>query len=97
MRSLLFYPLFLLITLNSFAFENLLQSKPRDVRFENLVRELDLKSPEVTLDYKLGKGLFVGLKIVKNGKYVAYWYPEGNISAVPEGQVVTYALAAFFT
>ncbi len=58
------------------------------------MRELDLKSPEVTLDYKLGT-TSVGLKIVKNGKYVAYWYPEGNISAVPEGQVVTYALARF--
>lgn len=94
LRSLIFFSLSLLLAVNSFAFENLLQSKPRDIRFETVVRELDLKSPNVTLAYKMGT-TSVGLKIIKDGKYLAYWYPEGNVSAVPEGQVVTYTLARF--
>jgi hypothetical protein len=76
------------------AFEDLLETKRRDTKFYQLISEIDFNSPQITLEYKVGT-TSVGLKILQNGKYVAYWYPKGNISAQPEGQVVTYYLARF--
>ncbi len=76
------------------AFDDLLETKPRDSKFYKLIAEIDFNSPQVTLEYKVGT-TSVGLKILQNDKYVAYWYPKGNISAQPEGQVVTYYLGRF--
>lgn len=76
------------------AFDDLLETKPRDTKFFQLISEIDFNSPQITLEYKVGT-TSVGLKILQNDKYVAYWYPKGNISAQPEGQVTTYYLARF--
>jgi hypothetical protein len=94
MRNILFLVL-LLCSFHTFAqWENLLETDRRDQVFAEILKTLDLNSPQVTLDYKVGS-TSVGLKIRQNGKYVAYWYPTGNISAQTEGQVVTYTLARF--
>ncbi len=74
--------------------DNLLETKRRDEKFFELIKNLDLNSPDVKLEYKVGT-TSVGLKILQNDKYVAYWYPKGNTSARPEGQVATYYLGRF--
>jgi hypothetical protein len=74
--------------------ESLLETKRRDTRFFELIEEIDFSSPQIKLEYKVGT-TSVGLKIRQNDKYVAYWYPQGNVSAQPEGQVVTYYLGRF--
>lgn len=83
-----------LITQSSLAFEELLQTTPQDSQFLNFVSQLNQNSPQTSFDYKVGT-TSVGLKILQNKKYIAYWYPQENVSANSEGQVVTYTLARF--
>lgn len=82
------------LTGSLFAFESLLQTNKKIDKFITFVSEIDLANPIYTLDYRVGS-TSVGLKILKNDKYVAYWYPVGNITGEPEGQVVAYYLARF--
>jgi hypothetical protein len=76
------------------SYDSLLQTKARDVRFAELLAELDLDSPTFTTKIKTGT-TSVGLKVLKNDKNVAHWYPKGNLSMEVEGQVVSYNLARF--
>lgn len=82
------------IVQNASAYEGLLKTKPRDEKFAEFFSELDLNSPQFAIDIKTGT-TSVGLRILKDQKYVAYWYPKGNLSLEIEGQVVTYYLGRF--
>lgn len=81
-------------TASAQSYDNLLQTKKRDTRFTEFMAELDLNSPEFKTELKTGT-TSVGLKILKDDKNTAYWYPKGNLSMEVEGQVVTYNLGRF--
>lgn len=73
---------------------SLLQTKPRDIRFSSFMETLNLSASNVELDYKSGS-TSVGLKIIIDGEYEAYWLPNENGAANSQGQVVSYYLGRF--
>lgn len=74
--------------------EKYLQTKKRDVKFSEMMENLDLASSNIKMEYKMGS-TSAGLKVLRKDKYIAYWVPDIKDHAVPEGQVVSYYLGRF--